>query len=399
MKFACPRVIRGNRGDLLSRYGILTALHKMGMVDIVVFCEKDQHIFPLKYPTVGYGHLYNLFPNKEGLQALVQADAVLWTAGLDLQDDSSLVKLLHTLCVFSSYRLLGLKIYVLMQGAGPLTTRWGRTLTRLILNNVDTFIARDRGTLKLLQQLKSRTRLVLGHDGIFLGDFSQATPSPEEKQYIDKLTAKNNSQPLIGFNLRQWFHFASSILPYQYARKKYQTRSQQKMAEFLQTSILFLKELRRRFDAKILLISMYEPGIEPWEDDLPYLQAVKSGLVEDDNIIVVDKPLSIGAFCNLMAKLDLMVGTRLHSTLAALRFGVPAVNLSYTLKGKDIFMDLGLASNSIDLDDFFNEFPIVLHLVETNLQNTNSRNRMQKIALQTTEFNKGILEQVLRKIT
>lgn len=98
MKFACTRVIRGNRGDLLSRYGILSALQKMGVEDLVVFCNKDQDISPLEYPTVHYGPLYNLFPQKEGLQTLIQSNTVLWTAGLDLQDDSSLAKLVHMLC-------------------------------------------------------------------------------------------------------------------------------------------------------------------------------------------------------------------------------------------------------------------------------------------------------------
>jgi len=398
MRFVCPRVIRGNRGDLLSRYGILSELYGLGIHDITVFCLKEEDIYPLKFKTVRYGYIYNLIPSYRGLKAFINSDAVLWTGGLDLQDDSSLLKLLHMLVVFITYRILGLKIYVLMQGAGPLTTRLGKMLARLILDRIDIFIARDSATLKLLQLLNGRACLVLGCDGMFLGDLSGVSLDPEEKCCIEGLTSRNGAQPLIGFNLRQWFHFASSILPFQYAKRKYKDRSQKKMAEFVQKTIFFLKELRRRSDAKILLISMYEPGIEPWEDDMRYLQKVKAGLAEDDNVDVVDRPLPIQAFCRLMAKLDLMVGTRLHSTLAAIRFGVPAINLSYTSKCKHIFMDLDLASNSIDLDDFLSDFSTALRLINTNLRNADSRGRMQGIALSATKFNERILRQVFSQI-
>lgn len=286
-----------------------------------------------------------------------------------------------------------------MQGAGPLTTKWGRMLTRLILDRVDVFIVRDSGTLKLLQQLNSTTRLVLGHDGIFLGDFTTATLNSHEEGYVERLMSTSGNHSVIGFNVRQWFHFASSILPYQYAKRKYEARSEQMMAELVRASTLFLESLRQQLDARILLISMYEPNIEPWEDDLPYLEQIKANFAADDNVVVVDKPLGIHAFCRLISELDLMVGTRLHSTLAAMRFGVPAVNLSYTLKGKDIYTDMGLADHVLILEDFISQPETAVKLVRQILQDGIAKERVNEVVNRAIQHNRKILDQLLEQET
>jgi polysaccharide pyruvyl transferase WcaK-like protein len=79
---------------------------------------------------------------------------------------------------------------------------------------------------------------------------------------------------------------------------------------------------------------------------------LKSRFAGDDQMVAVDQPLSLMAYCNLVSRLDLMIGMRLHSTLTALRVGVPAINLSYTLKGGDIFRQLGFGDRVVDLDLF-----------------------------------------------
>ncbi|MFC1798239.1 polysaccharide pyruvyl transferase family protein [Thermodesulfobacteriota bacterium] len=398
MKLVSPRVIRGNRGDLLSRYGILSELYGLGIKNLTVFCFKNKDIYPLEFRTVNYGHIYNLIPSYQGLKELIKSDVVLWTGGIDLQDDSSLVKLIHTLIVFIIYRMMRLKIYIIMQGAGPLTTKWGRRLAQLILNRVNVFVTRDKGSLKLLQELNSRTRLMLGYDGIFLGDFGKGRLEMESKRYIEKISSKKNSQPLIGFNIRMWFHFTGSLLPFQYAKQKYLNRSEQKMTEFVNASTSFLEYLRSLLDAKILLISMYEPDVEPWEDDLFFLQRIKKGFSNDPDVALVNEPLDIHSFCHLLSGLDLMVGTRLHSTIAAMRLGVPAINLNYTLKGRDIFKDLGLENQVINLDDFISDPGLAVGLVQKLVKDVGSRKRTNSIVEKTIQKNRQVLHNLFINI-
>ena len=398
MTFVCPRVIRGNRGDLLSRQGILQALQDRGLNDIVVACHQAGQITPLGLSTAPYGRLYNLIPGWKGFRALWRARTVLWTGGLDLQDDSSLAKLVHTLAVFTSYRLLRLRTVALMQGAGPLTTRTGRWLARRILNRVDTFVARDPKTLELLDSLNSRCRLVLAWDGIFAGDPLREPLSSSEQTLVDDLVGDRGRRSIIGFNLRLWFHFASGILPYQFVKRRYQERARVRMAALLQSAAQVLRELRVRYDARILLLSMYEPDTEPWEDDLPHLERLGT-LVGDDEIRVVREPLSLRGFCELVRRLDLVIGMRLHSTLTALRLGVPAIHLAYTLKGHDIFAALGLADLVRDVDEFIDAPEKLTETIARVLADEGIAERVQAAAEQAVSRNHAVLEQLFSNLT
>jgi len=395
MKLISPRMICGNRGDLLSRFGILAALRRLGFDDVAVFCDSERDVAPLGYTTLPYGKLYNFLPPRAGRRALRRSDVVVWTGGLDLQDDSSLLKLMHTWLTFLSYRTLGCRIIMANQGAGPLTTRAGRWLARRILNLVDCFIARDSGTLRLLQGLGTKTRLVRAHDGIFLPDLDSATVTPADQATVDRLTADAAGQKLIGFNLRLWFHFSNSIIPYHWAKTRYQERARGPMDRLVEASIDLIRRLRSTTGGRVVLLSMYEPDSHPWEDDLPYLRRVKDGLRNDPDVVLVEEPLGLGGFCRLVGRLNLMIGTRLHSTLTALRLGVPAINLAYTLKCKDIFGDLGLAAHAVELESFMSDPAAVASLARSVLADQGAPGRIRQIVRQRCAENFQVLDEVL----
>ena len=173
MKFVLPRVIFGNRGDLASRWGVLNTLNYFDIQDAAVFAQFEHDIPSLNYAHYKYGKLRNFFPTAKGRQALSRSDVVLWAVGLDMQDDSSLAKLMYLWLLFHRYRMMGLQIWCLFQGAGPITTFWGRMLAAGILNCVDVFVARDPGTYQLIGSLTNKPRLILGQDAIFLHGFEE----------------------------------------------------------------------------------------------------------------------------------------------------------------------------------------------------------------------------------
>jgi len=353
MKFVLPRVILGNRGDLTSRWGVLRALHQLGMENVTVFCRDPLDVPSPTYRSLPYRPLKNLLLDPPSLRALIGADAALWTVGLDMQDDSSLTKLLYLWVTFRLYRLLGLRVWVLFQGAGPLTTPPGRRIAREVLKQVDTFVARDPGTYDLVGKIHPAVKRVLAYDGIFLPGFEQdaARLDADEKEYLETLF-DSGGRPVVGLNVRQWFHFASSLIPYQLSKKAYRQRSQPKMERLIASTVQLVRLLRKEQDARLLLISAYQPGVVPWEDDLPWLAQVEAAFADSPEVLLTDFPLGLPAYYAMMSRLSLMIGMRLHSSLIALRFGVPAINLSYTLKGGDIFGHLGLAENVFALQDF-----------------------------------------------
>jgi len=394
MRFVLPRVIFGNRGDLASRWGVLNTLNYFDVHDVTVFCQFEQDIPVLNYDRCEYGKLRNFIPNQMGRRALKQADVVIWAVGLDMQDDSSLAKLVYLWLLFHRYHLMGLQIWCLFQGAGPITTYLGKKLACGILNCVDVFVARDPGTYRLIDSLSKRPRLLLGQDAIFLYGFEQYLEKTQEELCL--VSQGEEKCPVIGVNIRQWFHFSSSILPYEFSRNKYRERSEDKMKELITCFCRVIQHLRQKYNAQILLISAYQPDVVQWEDDLPWLREIKKRFIEDEKVVLSESALSLPEYYYCMENLDLMIGMRLHSSLIALRFGVPALNISYTLKGKDIFGHLGLSDNVMELSEVMQNPRQLVFAADRVLDNLDAEKERVRIGVaRAIEENMAILEILL----
>lgn len=171
MKYILPRVILGNRGDVASRWGVLRALHLLGVQDVTVYSRSMEDVPPSLYRTASYQPVRNLLPGNGHWSRLRAADTVLWSVGLDMQDDSSLAKLMYLWVTFHLYHQMGLKVCCLFQGAGPLSTKLGQWLAGSVLKEVDLFVARDPGTHNLINRISPGIKSILAHDAIFLPGF------------------------------------------------------------------------------------------------------------------------------------------------------------------------------------------------------------------------------------
>ncbi len=392
MTWISARVIRGNRGDIASRYSILSHLVEHGSPVSAVFAENGLHVpSELSGKLLPYGPLYNFWPGWRGLLALRRARTVIWTGGLDLQDDSSLIKLVHTWLVFLSYRLLGLRILLANQGAGPLTTSAGRWLAKQVLRQVDVALVRDKGSYDLLRPLMDERRLMLGADGIFLAE-------PWRSGAMEGGAPLAGGQPVIGLNLRLWFHFSNSWIPYQFARHRYTERAREPMNRVVTAVSSTIAALRERQGARIVLFSMYEPGVESWEDDRWLLERVKANFAGDDNVQLAGGNPTIVDLCREFSQLDLMIGMRLHSTLLALRAGVPAIHLAYTLKGHDIYADLGLAEWVMPIEHLFEDQQELIELASRILGDPTSRLRVRDAIAKTVDANGAALTAAMRRV-
>lgn len=375
MKFISTRYIVGNRGDLLSRYGILSALEDIGFENsITVFAAKEEHIKPLKFRTHKYGLLYNTIPDLEGWKSLFKADAVIWTGGLDLSDHSSVLKLFYILVNFFVYRILKLKIYVLNQGAGPVQTKLGKILIKRILGCVNILIARDRDSLIILKSISPKTHLILSFDGIFAGKLQTKKPDSE---LMCQIFNGSGNQPVIGFNIREWFFFKSNFFPINIKFGKKYPEHNKAMQQFINAAITAILGIQSKFNCKIVLISAYEPDSSPIFDDLPILAELKRAFQTDKNVILVDNALELPEYLYLISKLDLVIGTRLHTTLTALRLNVPAINISYTLKGKSILTDMELPELIIDINDFVENPYLIVEKMGFLLDNKQIKERIR----------------------
>lgn len=73
---------------------MLRVLHQLGVEDVTIYRRAAEDVPPLPYRALDYRPVRNLLPGQGHWQVLRQADAVLWAVELDMQDDSSLTKLM-----------------------------------------------------------------------------------------------------------------------------------------------------------------------------------------------------------------------------------------------------------------------------------------------------------------
>jgi hypothetical protein len=166
------------------------------------------------------------------------------------------------------------------------------------------------------------------------------------------------------------------------------------MRKLIGAACELVRRLRAGRNARVVLISMYEPNSQPWEDDFPHLQQIKDAFADDSEVVLLADPLSMGGVCDLMRRLNLMIGARLHSTLAALRQGVPAINLAYTNKCSDILSDLGLAANYVPLETFVNSPALVYDRACAVLDDALLSSRIRDLVRERVRENEAILRQL-----
>jgi polysaccharide pyruvyl transferase WcaK-like protein len=397
MSLIFPRVIKGNLGDLASRWSLLRAFYELNfMPECYIGSADADDIPPFKFVSpISLSNIYNLFSAGKDKKDNLEFKSVIWAVGLDLSDEFSLLKPLLLSISFLYFRNKKKKVICLFQGAGPIRTRLGKLLAKAAMANVDLFVARDSGTAKLMSSINPSLKIKQGFDAIFLPGLDKEILSDKESDSW----IMESRQPIIGVNIRQWFHATPLKIPYQiwprYSRQKSMTEMNRLIDSVAQT----IQVLRARFDARILLISAYKPGIVPWEDDLFWLEKLKERFNRDDQVHIESTDVSIPEYFTLMANLDLSISMRLHSSLTALRFGVPTLNISYTLKGRDILTDMGLSDRFVELNDVLYDSKAISALATHILENHDQeKRRIQKAVSAVIEQNRQILEEVILEI-
>ena len=349
-KIILPRVIYGNRGDILSRWGLINGLESIGQNNIQVFahlpCDLPAEVRDHYYP---YGKYHNLLLSKQARQALHDSDRILWGGGLDITDESSKAKLLYLAVLFSYYRKCGKQIDCVFQGAGPVMTRTGEILTRKILSKVNRFIARDEYTYNLVKTMAPDKQVYLAGDAIFMPGFEEQVADHSDPKAIAHYLPPAGKL-LVAINIRRWFHFSSDLIPFQMAKKRYENRGQQQMDQLVGIYVDLVRKIRRKYDARVLLVSAYNPGVFGWEDDMPWLRKISAEFPNDTDVQLLDTDLNMIDYLSLMSKADLAVSMRLHSSLTVLRFGNPAININYSPKGFHVFKTLGMGEHAIEID-------------------------------------------------
>jgi colanic acid/amylovoran biosynthesis protein len=259
--------------------------------------------------------------------------------------------LLGVTCLnFLTAHYLGKQVYLYSQSIGPVHGQLQTKMLRFALNRVNLIEAREDVSLQFLQDLRVRTTTVMTADPALLLGGCGTFPSSHVT-----LTPKRLH---VGITVRKWFKNPDDFEAYIGA-----------VAETVDYLI-------KTHNAEVFYVPQVIAG-GFGDDDRLVARQVWERVDHKERFTVVEADLHPFEVIGLCGKMDIFIGTRMHSNIFALISGVPVVAIEYEHKTKGIMRGLGLEPLTIDIRDV--TFITLKERVELLLRH---RGRYQKLIAQ-----------------
>lgn len=220
---------------------------------------------------------------------------------------------------FMIAKLLGKKTAIYSQSIGPLSKK-GEYRMKQLARYVDLILARDVFSEDVLKKVGiSSERYKLTEDAAFLLEYDKSESSLSSK--------------VAAISVRGWNHDGRDNIHFQ-----------NMIAEFV----------------KILVDQGYSvefistcQGLEGYVDDSKVAQTIFNNLDSkyQEKVVVNDKYYNLDDFRLYIRQFNMVIGTRLHMCILSLIAGIPAFNISYEIKGKEVYNYCGLSEYSIDFNE------------------------------------------------
>lgn len=255
-----------------------------------------------------------------------------------------------SLSIFKIAKRNNKKTAIYSQSVGPLNGQDSLLFTSIMKNAIDFILVRDQFSKDTMERLEiNKSKYKLTKDAAFLLGF-EATPIPNKKK--------------IAFSVREWRDDNRDVTAFKSMIKE-----------------MVISAIDNGYSVDFLSTCQ---GIESYKNDaiiaaeiyneLPHSYQKKSNVLSDY--------YNFHAFYKKLEEYQMVVGTRLHMCITALTKGIPALNISYEIKGKECYNYLDLLDYSIDynenldsalncLDNFVKNQEIIRAHLETVIPETN----------------------------
>jgi len=229
------------------------------------------------------------------IAVLKDCDLFISGGGSLLQDVTGNKSILYYLALIYLARMLKKPVMIYAQGIGPVKKPWARKLMGRILNKVDLITVRDEISREDLTAAGvTRPPLVVTVDPVMAWEEPRGRKLPESLQSLNW-----DEEKFIGISLRHW-----------------QGLNTTELAELCDHLV------RQKF--QVIFLPFHFPGDISVCRDVAKLMKEESYLVKDN--------LSAAEMMDVVGKMHLVIGMRLHALIMAGAQGVPFVSISYDPK-------------------------------------------------------------------
>ena len=269
------------------------------------------------------------------LRSLFDADVIADLSGGDSFTDiygptRGVCQVLSKLLLLSTTK----EVVFLPQTVGPFRSRVGRWLARFALKRARVVYSRDFEGLEDTRRLlgsRSGVRIEYAPDVALLLESKR----PGGLEHLG-LADEHRSSVLVGVNVN------GLLLNGGYSRNnQFGLR-----LDYRSVVVELLKVLLKESNVSVLLIPHVRTKAGHIEDDLSACESVWHELAEEERMrtVTVRDGFGPGEMRYVIGQCGFFVGSRLHSCIAALSQGIPAVGIAYSRKFRGVFESLGVGA-------------------------------------------------------
>jgi len=319
-----------NTGDQAILITITDLLKKkIPNAQFTVFSSNPE-LIKQKYGFQSFSHRRQLL--KE-LWSLMTADLLIMGGGTPFYDD--LLHMLHYSFLIFIAKVFNTRTIIYATSCRKLDTKYGKTLTKYIFNNVDQITIREKETINEIRKLGIKKPIHLTVDPALTLPLA---PPKVIDEILHKEGLSNLRKPLIGICLRPMLADSFHI-------HHYQLFSEEEIKHFKQTLVRISDYLTTI--GTVVFVPMHT--VTP-DDDREFAQEIIGRMQNSSAVKSIKNSYSPQENKGILSKLNLVLGVRLHALILASSANVPVIAINYGHKTSGLMELLGLKEFSFDIN-------------------------------------------------
>ena len=270
----------------------------------------------------------------ETAEAYHQADIIIGCGGGYINDNYK-PAILGRLFNLWFGKFLGKPVMIYAQSLGPFNTRFYRFLSRYVFDNIDLITTRDVISKNILEDIGvTKTPVYANADAAILLEPSKGNGI---EGILNDLDLNEKDKPIIGITVRTWaYGFENPV--------EVNERFMRNIAKFADYHVKLNK-------FKIVFFSTPINKGRYYSTDMDTVDEIVSMMKHKDKVKTIINKYSPSELKRICGQMDIVIGTRMHSSILSSNMGVPVIGIEYEFKIRDYLKSLGQEKYLFKFDD------------------------------------------------
>lgn len=263
------------------------------------------------------------------MEAYFEADMVVGCGGQVLSTKRRLAVSFYWIVFSTLYGYwAGKPVYMYPQTIGPVVHWHHKTVINYLIKRVRLVMARDN-TYKTVLSPTMQAKTILLPDAAF--GLHPKTSHEGWTLLASSNVQPNPSKPTVGMTVMNWVDQDASF-------------SQAQQDRYDEAIVQLLRHIVHDLGGRVFMFGQVTGPTEREDDRLIAKKLMAKAGLEFPDVVLFEKLTTIESLLTAYATLDMMVGTRMHSTIMSLVSRIPVCAISYLNKAKSTFELVGLSA-------------------------------------------------------